>query len=175
MRWPTSVLSLLVLACFSLQAQRVSFGVKGGLTALNGFDAWGLTSITRMRANAWDVAALSKYSGSHGTVRPYVAAGWVFRTFSSVTGTDHTFGTDPYARGAFVYTTSPVEGKFNVPSGPTAGAGFQFRTGRLRFGPEVRYTRWLSRSVEHQGDQYWGFNSLFSSQNQVDFLLGLSF
>ena len=223
MRSLTGVLSLLVLSCFSLQAQRVSFGVKGGLTALNGFngsatnsetrpytlgpmvelklfgplaieadvlyrrmgysksvEAYGLTYITRMRVNAWDFPILMKYSVSMGTVRPYVAAGWVFRTFSGTAGTYQTFGLHPADHTIVVNTTTPVEARYLIeknPAGPTAGAGFQFKTGRLRIGPEVRYTRWLSRAVDEQGSQYNsdGFHPLFSSQNQIDFLLGLSF
>jgi hypothetical protein len=220
MRCLTSVLALLVLSCFSLQAQRVSFGVKGGLTALNGFNGFathsetraytlgpmvelklfgplaieadvlyrrmgytssltsifGLTSISRIRANAWDVAALMKYYGSQGKLKRFVATGWTFRTFSGIAGISHQFGTDPILSGAFVDRMSPVKRSFDNPSGPTAGAGFQFKTGRLRIGPEVRYTRWLSRAVDDQGSQYTGgFHPLFSSQNQIDFLLGLTF
>lgn len=76
-----------------------------------------------MRVNAWDVAALLKYSASRKAVRSYVAAG-----------------------------------------------------GRLRIGPEVRYTRWLTRALDDLGSQYGGgFHPLFSSQNQLDFFLGLRF
>jgi hypothetical protein len=222
MRCLTAAVPFLVLSCIPLQAQRVSFGVKGGLTALNRFDgsathsetraytlgpmvdfklfgpltieadvlyrrmgysisveSYGLTYITRMRANAWDFPILMKYSGSMGTLRPYVAAGWVFRTFSGVAGTRQTFGLHP-ADHSVVNTTTPVEARYLIernPSGPAAGAGFQFKTGRLRIGPEVRYTRWLSRAVDKQGSQYdsGGWHPLFSSQNQIDFLLGLSF
>lgn len=222
MRWLTSVLSLLVLSCFSLHAQRVSFGVKSGLTALNGFngspthsetriytlgptvelklfrslaieadvlyhrmgytlstESFGLTYITRMRTNAWDIAALLKHYASQSGVRPYVAGGLALRTFSGIAGTRQTFGHLPYT-GAVVDTTSPMEAKYLLEKdsvGPTAGAGLQFKAGRLRIGPEVRYTRWLNRSVDLQGSQYnsGGFRPLFSSQNQIDFLLGLTF
>ena len=221
MRWRLRVLSLVFLSCVSGQAQRVSFGVKGGLTGMNGFSGFatnsetraytlgpmvevklprslaieadvlyrrmgytssvsyfGLTDITRMRAHAWDVAALLKYSGSRGAVRPYLAAGVALRRFSGVAGTRQTFGHLPYS-GTIVDTTSPLEAKYLLerdPVGLAAGAGLQFKTGRLRIGPEVRYTRWLSRAVDEPGSQYsGGFHPLFSSQNQIDFLLGLSF
>jgi hypothetical protein len=223
MRWLRVVVSLFVLSCASLQAQRVLFGVKGGLTALNGFngrpthtetriytlgptveiklsgplaieadvlyhrmgysksvEAYGLRYITRMRANAWDFPILLKYSVSMCTLRPYVAAGWVFRTFSGIAGTYQTFGLHPADHTIVVNTTTPVEARYLIekyPAGPTAGAVLQFKTGRLRIGPEVRYTRWLRRAVDEQGSQYnsGGFHPLFSSQNQIDFLLGLTF
>jgi hypothetical protein len=117
---------------------------------------FGLTDITRMRAHAWDVAALLKYSGSRGAVRPYVAAGVALRRFSGVAGTIHKFGISPADRTVVIDTTSPVQAKYLLekdPVGPTAGAGLRFTAGRLRIGPEVRCTRWLSRAVDKKGSQ----------------------
>lgn len=49
MRWRLRVLSLVLLSCVSGQAQRVSFGVKGGLTGMNGFSG---SYYTRSEARA---------------------------------------------------------------------------------------------------------------------------
>jgi len=66
-------------------------------------------------------------------------------------------------------STSSTDGHLGdrSPYGVAAGAGLNFRFGRLHVSPEVRYTRWRQdRMLDPE---------LYSNPNQVEVLLGLTF
>jgi len=54
--------------------------------------------------------------------------------------------------------------------GFTAGGGVELKPGRLKIGPEIRYTRWGADSRTNLNE----FNPV-SNLNQAELLLGLSF
>ena len=56
-------------------------------------------------------------------------------------------------------------------SGLTAGLGVEAKLGRLRFGPEIRYTRWGADAAPGRGV----FFLAPSQVNQAEFLIGISF
>ena len=204
-----------------LQAQPISFGVKGGIpftSAVEGsfgvhseerrytigpvveiglpfsfaaeFDvlfkrtgygtvdgAFGITSISRVRANSWEFPLLAKcYLGGHGLpVRPFVNAGYVARRASGVEGLIHDFGRDAIGGNLVdrTFTLSPsVLIRDNPTHGVTAGGGLQFRALRLRVSAEIRYTRWMGHTFDQEGSR--GF-FVRSHQNQTEFLVGLRF
>ena len=59
---------------------------------------------------------------------------------------------------------------YQVSHGLIAGGGIDLPFGHVRFSPEVRYTRWLTRSFDEQGSR--GF-FLQSTQNRAEILVGI--
>jgi outer membrane protein with beta-barrel domain len=191
---------LVLTAAASASAQTFSVGVKGGVPLTNGFSdftAHGVDTIVRtfstskqyiigpsvevhfpvgfsveadalyrpldlavnttvissqtVTANSagkasWEFPILAKYRFAFPVVKPYLEAGPSFRAKSS----DISWLSD---------------------RGLTLGGGVELKLGRVRLGPELRYTHWGSDA---------GPNStvLFnppSRTNQAEFLLGISF
>jgi hypothetical protein len=186
-------IGLLSFSSRNLPAQALSVGVKGGVPLTDAVEgsfgnrsearystidtAFGITSITRVRANSWEFPLLVKYYlPSLGvSLRPFVEAGYVVRHLTGVEASAHTFGRDTIA-GIPINQTIPLNTSFLVRDDPThgfaAGGGVRLRFGRLRIAPEVRYTRWTGRGFEEQGSRGFFVQSV---QNQADFLVGLSF
>jgi hypothetical protein len=91
----------------------------------------------------WEYPMLLKYRlPTVGAIRPFVEAGPSFRTRH-----------DP----------APTE-----PSqfGATLGAGVEFRAGRIRISPAIRYTRW-----QYDGD----YPLIATKRDQVEFVTGISY
>jgi len=101
-------------------------------------------------ANAWTLPILLKYRFGFPIVKPYVEAGPSFRwltnsSFSGVSGSENTNN-----------------------HGFTLGAGIEIRALIIRIAPELRYTRWGSPDFTVP-------NGFSVSQNQAEFLVGVSF
>jgi len=108
----------------------------------------------RNSVKAWDFPLLLKYRFGKEAIHPFVDAGFQLTHESS------NFTTRCLSNGAGCASVSipaPFEDSLNR-AGPVAGAGVEFRRGRLRFAPEVRYTR-LNKP----------------STNQVTILVGVTF
>ena len=104
------------------------------------------TGLFRSATNitSWEFPILGKYRLPFPIVRPYAELGPTFRTVN---------------RGNFSN------------SGLTAGVGVEVKLGRLRFGPEIRYTRWGADAKPGPGV----FSFPPSNVNQGEFLIGISF
>jgi hypothetical protein len=115
-----------------------------------------------VRTGLLEVPLLVKYRFG-GRVHLFVDGGPAF---------DHLVG----LKNSFINTSAlnlspPYSGTNSTPTslsnsttpGVVAGVGIEARAGILRIAPELRYTRWTSAHF------------FFSSQNQVDFLLGITF
>jgi Outer membrane protein beta-barrel domain len=96
--------------------------------------------------SSWEFPILGKYRFAFPIVKPYIEAGPSFRAKSS-------------------------EISWLSSRGFTAGAGVELKLGRLRVGPELRYTHWGSDAPPSAAVL---FNPL-SSTNQAEFLVGISF
>jgi hypothetical protein len=95
---------------------------------------------------SWEFPVLGRFRLPFPIVKPFVEAGPSFRTVGSNRG----------------YLSN---------KGFLMGIGVELKVSRVRFGPEIRYTRWGDDARPSPGV---GFQPP-SSQNQGEFLLGLSF
>jgi len=126
------------------------------------------TVTTRTVANSWEFPALVRFAITPGPIRPFVAAGGSVRNISGIESVRDTINTG----------LAPVRVQLNNASefnkrndlGFVFGGGLEFRLGRLRITPEVRYTRWGSENFRDP------VNALLrTNRNQGDFLLGFAF
>src|ERR1700733_1348730 len=152
-----SILFLLTAATLAAQDELPGFGVKAGLplssTSLPGIPDsseslfrwtagfsgevplfWHLSfeggalirkfSLGKQKQTDWDFPMLAKYRFHVKRFRPFIESGLSLSYESQET-----------SGGAGVHVTS-----YRYDTGPVAGAGLQFRRGRLRFEPELRFT-----------------------------------
>ena len=161
---------------------RSSFGVEvSGLYRRTGYNTsenfFGQTLLRRVSANSWEFPFLAKYylSPWFASRRPYVSGGYSLRYVSHVQEFVHSFGRD-FLTGEPFDRTYTLNGRFllrdNPGHGATVGGGILFTTGQFRIAAEIRYTRWHGFAFSEIGSR--GF-FVQSAQNQVDFLLTLSF
>jgi hypothetical protein len=96
-------------------------------------------------AKEWDFPLLLKYHFQAGTMHPFVDAGFEFahassdftNSFSCLAGPDTCS-----AEGVGSYVTSQYSYSSNVNrKGPAAGVGMEFKVGKVKISPEVRYTK----------------------------------
>jgi hypothetical protein len=138
--------------------------------------AFGTTFTSRVRANSWEFPLLAKYylPGHELPVRPFVEVGYVGRRLFGAEGVFSAFGQD--ILGNPVNSSARDSGSSLLRDNPThgvvVGGGARLKLGPLRISPEIRYTHWGGQPFQRDGAH--GF-FLDSSQNQAEFLLGLSF
>jgi opacity protein-like surface antigen len=109
-------------------------------------------------SNAWEFPLLAKYRMKGAFVRPFLDAGVAFDHWSGVKQiTDLISG---------VVSKSGTSGSN---TGFVAGAGIELHLPLVRLSPEIRYTRWGAASITDLG------GALKSNQNQLEFLVGLTF
>jgi hypothetical protein len=99
---------------------------------------------------SWEFPILAKYRFSFPVVKPYLEAGPSFRAGSA----------PPLSRLAS--------------DGVTVGTGVDLHLLFLHISPEIRYTRWASDSPTSPGSPL-AVTYVLSNQNQVEFLVGLTF
>jgi len=119
------------------------------------------TTLDHTRMGLLEIPMLVKYRFA-GRVCPFVDGG---AAIDRVVGLRNSY-VNIAAFGSPVYTgrnSTPVQLSNPTTPGVVAGGGIEARAGMMRISPELRYTRWTSAHF------------LFSSQNQVDFLLGITF
>jgi hypothetical protein len=107
------------------------------------------------RSEWWEFPVMLKYTGGNGPISPVVGGGVTAQHISN-------FGSVPSYLFSGRTTANSV--------GFVAGGGVQFRAGALAVTPEIRYTRWNGGS--------WAqslVDSVVGSQNQVQFLVGVTF
>ena len=119
----------------------------------------------RDRGNSWEFPMLLKYRFAG---RLYAAGGYAPRTINGSGRTD--IVEINFAGGNPRLSTFRSEFDY-VSHGAVVGAGIELGSGRVRFSPEFRYTRWKDKAIDIQGSR--GF-IIQSNQNQVDVLLGIT-
>ena len=148
---------------------RISLEVDGMYRRLGyQYDQTGPVLSTRTVANSWEFPALLKLAILPGPIRPFADVGASFRHISGVDQIRRTIN----AVGTVINTELNTAPEFNSRNeiGAVAGAGVEFKIGRVRIAPQFRYTRWGTEAFR---DPIRSF--LHSNRNQGDFLLGLTF
>ncbi len=117
-----------------------------------------------VKANSWEIPVLLKYRFGFPVVKPYIAAGPSFHTFTNVDQFLSTILAGPAP------VPAPKAAKNGM--GLTLGGGVEVRLLLIRISPELRYTYWGSRAFDAT---FLGNELLHSSKNQAEFLVGISF
>jgi hypothetical protein len=120
-------------------------------------------------ANSWEFPLLVKYEIVPGPIRPFVDIGISFRHISGVKEIRQVINTTTGAIGVTT-NTDPREFHKATDEGLVFGGGVAFKLGRVRIGPELRYTRWGSENFRDPIGSL-----LHTNKNQGDFLLGILF
>jgi hypothetical protein len=94
-------------------------------------------------AKEWDFPLLLKYRFQAGTMHAFVDAGFEFAHASSDFTISCPAGADTCSgAGIGSYATSPISYSSSVNrQGPAAGVGIEFKFGKVKISPEVRYTK----------------------------------
>jgi hypothetical protein len=134
---------------------------------------FGGCTFSSVRANMFLFPLLAKYRFLRGPTTPFAVGGMAAQWVRTASGNEQGWYEDPYIPGASptVYRGrlfTPAE--FNV--GAVAGGGVEFRAGRARLSPELRYTRWNARYWEVYGSRGYFTGS---NLNQIDILMGVTF
>ncbi len=116
------------------------------------------------RGNSWEFPMLLKYRFAG---RLYAAGGYAPRIIS---GSARIQSVEIDYTGNYRSGTGHSDFSY-VSHGAVVGAGIELGSGRLRFSPEFRYTRWKDKAVNIQGSRGY---SVQSNQNQMDVLLGIT-
>jgi opacity protein-like surface antigen len=129
-----------------------------------------LVSTSSTTGNAWEFPLLGKYRFLRTKLmRPYVDAGIAFDTLS---GLSQTVQNTLIAGSNSTTTTStgpPSQLQNSTTRGYVFGGGIDIKFLVIHIQPEIRYTRW---GAEHFFDVS---GLLHSSENQGEFLLGITF
>ena len=130
---------------------------------------WGYS---RDRSNSWEFPILAKYRFSRKLLAPYISGGYAFRHITgSGTLTDFCC-INPYggpSNPTLMHSTYSTDYKDS--SGLVVGGGMEFEARHLRFSSELRYTRWLGRSLYDYGSHGYYAES---AQNQAEIILGIA-
>ena len=152
---------------------RLPFGLGVEFDALyrrvnynDSFFAIAASTASRTTANAWEFPLLAKYRFPSKIVRPYVEAGIAWDTLSGlIQTTTHETGS------SLVFTTttsSPTALHHSAVTGFVMGAGIDIHALVIHISPELRYTRWSN-------PHFFAPGLIESNQNQLEFLIGLTF
>jgi hypothetical protein len=142
-------------ASFAIEADLLYQRVGESSTIYESVGAFGVSMAQRLRGNDWQVPFLGKYYFGHRSTgfQPYIATGWALR----IVGIDETFAETG---------SSPVPANESYRSGIGVGAvaavSVRIGTQKLALTPEFRYTR-------------WGSSTSWLNQNELSFLLGISY
>jgi len=161
----------------------LSIGVDGLMRHWNYLDRGkynpGMSSYaSRTTANDWEFPVFTRYRFRHGKrfalfVNAGAAVDWLQDMQQNTTVTYFIGGSTP----TNLSTNSPQELQHRTTVGALGGAGLDLKLGPIHFEPEVRYTHW----TRHFGNSSpvlptLGYvPSLYSTRNQVEVLLGVTF
>src|ERR1700722_1658775 len=118
-------------------------------------------SITNSSVNSgdWEFPVLVKYRFPMKIVRPYVDAGVAWDKLAGLT----------QSVKETIASQSPTVVNQNATAGFVLGAGIDVHLIKIHLMPELRYTRWGSAQFSDPS------GLLHSTQNQAEFLLGITF
>jgi hypothetical protein len=164
--------------------QSIAIGVKGGVPFNDAFDTSGIWS---GESKSWTVGPTVELRLPFGLGAEFDA---LYRKvgFRSQTGFGQSLDTasqwqfpllgkfrfpsillHPYVDGGVVFNKLSFPYKFGPTAGGVVGFGGELKFGKLRIGPEIRYTRWGSGPTYAASQGQADFN-----QNQVDLLVGIT-
>ena len=191
--------TLLFLTLGSLSAQHLSIGIKGGVPitgAFSDFTENGVNTITHTFSDS-NQYVIGPMIELHLPLGLSVEADGLYRPLNLATETRIVPSTVIRSVTNITSWEFPILGKFRLPfpivkpyveagpsfrwvgsnatyisnTGVAFGGGVELKLGRLRLGPEIRYTRWASDAPAPTGVAFFAP----SSANQTEFLVGLSF
>ena len=123
----------------------------------------------RVSASAWEFPLLLKYRFRGDAIRPYVFSGPGFDVIAQKNRyTEFSEFGPPPGQATGGTSSSSLALQNSVVAGLTAGVGVELPAGRFRISPEIRYTRWFWANFSAP-------YALNGKQNQVEFVIGLSF
>ena len=125
--------------------------------------------VASLSSGDWEFPLLAKYRFPFPIVRPYLDAGVAWDRLSGVSQPTVAI----IASGIGIVPVAPVQPQFAIHSDTVAGfvlgGGVDIHALLLHISPELRYTRWNSQ-------HFTASTSLVeSNQNQVEFLIGITF
>jgi hypothetical protein len=125
----------------------------------------------RVRATSWEVPIAAKYyfACSKRNTRAFVSGGYAFRALAGATSELQTFS---YPENEPVQLQGAAYVKNSLSPGLTFGGGVQIASGRLRFTPEFRYTRWILLPFDEEGSKGY---QIHSAANQLNFRISIAF
>jgi hypothetical protein len=115
----------------------------------------------------WEFPLMAKYRLHFPVARPFVAAGVAWDTLSGLSQSFTQLSGVPISSGG----SSPSELHKNTVAGVVIGGGIDVHALFLHVSPEIRYTRWGSQHFVPSSPD----GGLTSNQNQVEFLVGITF
>ncbi len=126
-----------------------------------------LDATTKTVANSWEFPVLGQFAILPGPITPFLELGASFRHISGVKQIRSVA-----TAGNRINTELNSAPEFNKRSdiGFVFGGGVEFRAGRLRISPGLRYTRWGSENFRDPVNSF-----LRTNRNQGDFVIGLLF
>jgi len=194
---PNRGLTLLFLLSSAAYGQLFSIGIKGGVPFTGGFSdvtAMGVDTISRTFSNSNEYI-IGTMGELHLPLGLSVEADALYRPLNLATSNTVVPQTVPFQTSRNINSFEfPILAKYHFPfplvkpyveagpsfravsisylsnSGFTMGGGVELKISKVRFGPEIRYTRWGS-----DGTPSVAVLQAPSNVNQAEFLLGLSF
>jgi hypothetical protein len=128
-------------------------GIVAGVSAvdLSGQNFPSFFSSFRQETKAWDIPVLLKYRFPMRRFKPFLDAGYQLTHESSdITSSLSCIGTPDMCSGSNLllpFISTAHFSSSNTYHGEVAGAGIEFRHGRIKIAPEIRYNR-LNQGIE---------------------------
>jgi opacity protein-like surface antigen len=124
-----------------------------------------LSTVASTSGNAWEFPILAKYRFPTPIARPFIAGGVAWDTLQGLKQDVRT----GLANAGITSNSTPTELNQKTTTGFVLGFGLDVHALVIHISPEIRYTRW---GAQHFLDPNGGFHS---SQNQAEFLVGITF
>lgn len=134
----------------------------------------GSLTVMRERDNSWEFPVLAKYHVPIRGLHPFAGAGVAPRRISG--RVNQSGYTADFLTGL---PSQPLSGSYKTSYDPTVGlviaGGAEVGIGRIRFTPQVRYTRWNGRFLDEtvRNIGFLGFEFYQAPQNQLDVMIGI--
>jgi opacity protein-like surface antigen len=153
------VVELRLPAGFGIEADALyrRFSYNGLITGT------GVTSSTS--GNAWEFPIVAKYRFATPVARPFIAGGIAWDTLQGLKQDVRT----ALANAGITSSSTPTELNKKTTTGFVLGFGVDVHALVIHISPDIRYTRW---GAQHNLVPNGGFHS---SQNQAEFLVGITF
>jgi hypothetical protein len=125
-------------------------------------------SYAKTTANSWEFPLLLKYKLPTPFIHPFADVGISFHRLTGVKEVSNGFIV-PLPTPFVSTTDTPEELDHRFNTGFVIGGGAEIHVPFIHISPEIRYTRWGNETFRSSD------RDLTSSQNQVEFLVGLTF
>ena len=132
-------------------------------------DTW-----TRERVNAWEFPVLAKFHLPERRLRPFVGVGVAPRIMNGRDASSG-FAINPNTGAPVNAYAAEVKATYDPAVGLMIAGGVELGASRLRFTPEIRYTRWNQRflDVAARNIGFLGLRTSQSDDSQVQVMIGI--